>query len=210
MSWGGAEGTNYPLKHSREKWKQESVYRQQHQAKCFHMQTKPWFHLSVIWAFQIWLKLKMFPSWCTPTDCTTTARLYLYFVLYRTCCVFCSLMTILILFISEECHPGHAVDTDCEMDAAQRSIWRATPKHRSHSKANTTKQKETSALLDLVYLKHAVINSKNQPSFTAWETAQSRSAASSYKKRQRTVSRNASPSQCERKSCWKFSTLNPS
>lgn len=149
------------------------VYRQ-HQVKHFHMQTKPWFHLSVIWALQIWLKLKTFPSWCIPTDCIAPAcsvSLDLYFVLYRTRGVFCSLMTILILFISEEHHPGHAVDRDCEMDAAQRSVWRATPKHRSHSKPNATKSKEISALLDLVYLKLAVINSKNQPSFMAWETA---------------------------------------
>lgn len=42
-------------------------------------------------------------------------------------------MTILILFISEERHPGHAVDTDCEMDAAQIYL-------KSHSKAQKSFQ----------------------------------------------------------------------
>lgn len=44
------------------------------------------------------------------------------FCTLQDCGVFCSLMTILILFISEERHPGHGVDRDCETDAAQRSI----------------------------------------------------------------------------------------
>lgn len=66
--------------------------------------------------------------------------LYLYFMLHTTRDTFRSLMTVLILFITEEHHLKRNVGTYCYVDAAQRGIWRDIPRPRSPSKAHTMKQ----------------------------------------------------------------------
>lgn len=89
------------------------------------MQTKPWFHLSLILSISSLAQVKDVPILMHSSRLYHSSMFSLSISLFCTLQdfgVFGSLMTILILFISEEHHPGHAVDKDCEMDAAQGSI----------------------------------------------------------------------------------------
>lgn len=135
-SQGGTDGTKCPLKHSKGKLKQESVSAESTRPSVSICKLSPGFIFLWYWAFQIWLKLKMVPSWCIPADCIPPACsvcLYPYFVLYRTRGVFGSLMTVLILFISEKHHPGHAVDRDWDGCCSEICL-------KSHSQAQQSFQ----------------------------------------------------------------------
>lgn len=123
-SQGVAEGPNYPFIDRRENESKKVCLQ-----TVFHMQTKSQFQLcSMNTSNLAQVDIVHILMHSNRLDHWGMCSVYLYSVLYMTCGVFCSLMTILILFITKERHPQYDVDTYCSMGAAQRCMWRDIPR----------------------------------------------------------------------------------